>query len=255
MQELDNICFIIALKYYRNHQTYIKYYVDNIQKFYKNSQVLIIDNNSKYIADIIAIFKDYNNVIIINNNTICKFEIGAYKVGINYLITNNLIDKYEYYIFSQDTFILKNKYDFNNLKNKNTLACAFNSWAKSHIFRHEYMTQICQSVLKSLNLQNSINKLSLCWCSSFILHKSKIIDFIDIIKNLVITIRSESCSSERFLSAILYTLNNNKIEDIDGDIDDLIKYYDCHKVNIINENIHRFFVKRAQQKNENTQDI
>lgn len=246
------VCFIIALKYYRNYETYIKYYLDNIQKYYENSFVIIVDNNSKYIQDIHEMFKTYKNLTIITNDDACKFEIGAYKVGINYLISNNLTC--DYCIFTQDTFILKNKYNFNNLKNSNTLACTINSYHNSRFDICYYTTEISRKVLSSLNLQNSIDKLSLCYSNSFVLHHSKIMDFYNIVKDLIITVRHDSILGERFLSGILYHLNNHIITDIDGDIH-IIKIYDGFTVNVYDDIPGCFFVKKLQQKNENTVDI
>jgi hypothetical protein len=40
-----NVCFIISCKYNRNYITYIKYYVDNIIKYYTNYLIIIINNN------------------------------------------------------------------------------------------------------------------------------------------------------------------------------------------------------------------
>ena len=255
MEENYNVCFIIALKYYRNYQTHIKYYVDNIQKYYKNAFTIIVDNNSTYIQDIDETFKGYENLVIITNIGECKFEIGAYKAGINYLITNDLIDTYDYCVFTQDNFVLKNKYDFDNLRKNNTLACTINSWTKSHSDQL-FISPISQKILSSLNLQNSIHLLSLCWCNSFILHKSKILEFLDIVKDIVVTKRMESDYSERYLSGILYHLNNRIIADIDGDIEILNIHYDCWKVDVINDIIPNcFFVKRVQQKNEKTVDL
>lgn len=250
MEDTYNVCFVIALKYYRTHESFIKYYVDNIQRLYKNSFIIIVDNNSTYINDIKQMFIKYTNLIIITNNTICKFEIGAYKVGINYLISNNLIDNYNYYIFTQDNFILKNKYDFNILSNNNTVACPIVSFNALHTGHWD--KPITRQVLTSLNLQNSLEKLTFCWCSSFILEKSRLIPFLNITQNIVITIRHQSESGERYLSGILYYLNNHIHADIDGDMDDLC--YDCWKVDLYH-NIDHYFVKRIQQKNEHTRDI
>ena len=148
---MENICFVISHKYYRTYPSFIKLYVDNIQKFYDNSLILICDNNSKYICDIKDIFKDYTNVIIIDNNTECKFEIGAYNCGINYIINNNILEKYEYYVFTQDNFIIKNKYDFNNLINNNVTACTINSYYQDG--ENQYITNQVLNYRK-INLNN-----------------------------------------------------------------------------------------------------
>ncbi len=194
------------------------------------------------------LFKDYNNIIFIDNNTDCKFEIGAYKCGINYIINNNILEKYEYYVFSQDNFIIKNKYDFNNLVNNDVTACTINSY-----YQDNACLETSNQVLASIGLLNNLDKITFCWCSSFILHKSKLLNFLDLTKNIVITIRAQSCASERYLARILYELNNHKNFDIDGDIRNLKEKYDCWNVDF-NNNINSFFVKKVQQKNENTPD-
>jgi hypothetical protein len=111
-------------------------------------------------------------------------------------------------------------------------------------------------ILKKINLDNRIDELTLCWCSSFVLHKSKIIDFLNITKDIIITIRVHSCCAERYLSGIMYYLNNYVMTSIDGDIDSLdILKYNCWTVDLINDTIlERCFVKKVQQKTENTPD-
>lgn len=252
----NKICFVIALKYYRNYETFIKYYVDNIQSFYKDSFIIIVDNNSTYIQDIHSLFHGYSNLIIITNETDCKFEIGAYKVGIKYLLTNDLLDTYEYIVFTQDNFVIKNKYDFNLLKEQNTLACSLVTWRDSKVYNHHFFTPLSQNVLSILGLTNNINNLSLCWCSSFILHSSKIIPFMDIVKNILITSRDDSSSGERFLSGILYRLNNNIIENIDGDMNEINNHYNGYNIDLVNDDVKTvYFVKKLQQKTEKTVDI
>lgn len=244
--KIENICFIISHKYYRTHPSYIKLYVDNIQKFYSQSLILICDNNSKYFSDIKELLKNYNNIIFIDNNSNCKFEIGAYKCGINYILNNNILDKYEYYVFTQDNFIIKNKYDFNNLIINNVYACPINSWHQDGVYK-----EISDAVLANIGLLDNLDKITFCWCNSFILHKSKIIPFLDFTKNIVITIRPQSEASERYLARILYELNEHKNFDIDGVLSEL--KYNCWDVDL-NSNINNFFVKKLQQKNETTPD-
>jgi hypothetical protein len=181
-----------------------------------------------------------------------RSELGAYKAGISFLNTYNLIDKYDYYVFTQDTFVLKNKYDFNNLRKNNTLACTLVSHSREHINIVCYTHPISVKVLTSLNLQYSIHLLSLCFANSFILHKSKIAEFFNIIKDVVITTKIESIASERFLSGVLYHLNNRIIADIDGDIQ--YTKYDAFNVNI-NDDIPSYFVKKIHGKDENTLDV
>ena len=56
---MNKVCFIISHFYNRNYTSYIKYYIDNIQYFYNDSLIIIVDNNSKYIADINILFNPY----------------------------------------------------------------------------------------------------------------------------------------------------------------------------------------------------
>jgi hypothetical protein len=244
--KIENICFIISHKYYRTHTSFIKLYVDNIQKFYSESLILICDNNSKYFSDIKDLLKDYNNIVFIDNNTACKFEIGAYNCGINYIKNNNILDKYEYYVFTQDNFIINKKYDFNNLVNNNVTACTINTY-----YQDGQNYDVFKEVLTSIGLFDNLDKITFCYASSFILHKSKVINFMDITKNIVIINRYQSCACERYLARILYELNNHMNFDIDGDIRNL--KYNGGSVDF-NSNINSFFVKKLQQKTETTND-
>lgn len=253
MDEINNVCFIISTKYYRNYPSYLKLYVDNITKFYTKSFIIIVDNNSKYIDDIKPILSNYNNLVILDNDTSCKFELGAYKVGIQYIINNNISENYEYFIFSQDTFILKNNYNFNNLLTQNIYACPLTTGNHSFWNRtHEVSTiHLFQNIIQNINLQNIIQNMPICWCNSFILHKTKIQLFLNITLHINITKRIESELSERYFGAILYILNNNKIYGIHN-MNHLS--YDCWTVNLINDNVKEYWVKKVQQKNENTVD-
>jgi len=252
----ERILFIIAVKYYRTYHSYIKYYVDNIQKIYKNSFILLVDNNSKYIIDIVTLLKEYNNLKIITNDSNSKFEIGAYNEGIRYILKNNMLDTYDYFVFSQDNFVLKKYFDFNNLKNNNVVACSFNRW-DNYVNKFECDSHPANiEVLNKIGLYNKAESYNLCWGNSFILHNSKIEAYYNIVKDIVVTSRQNgSTQSERFLSNILYHLNNNKYISICGDIDTISSLgYDCWNVDIENSNVDNFFVKKIQQKNETTLD-
>ena len=247
-----NICFIISCKYNKNYIIYIKYYVDNIIKYYKNYLIIIVDNNSLYINELIQIFNflNYKNIIILSNNNECKFEIGSYNFGILYLLKNNLINKYDYYIFTQDNFILKNKYDFNILKNNKIYACPINEHDEKPFF-YPNITEYAYEILKKINLYDNLDKITFCWCNSFILHNSKIIDFYNYTKDIIIVNRFESECCERYLPRILYELNNHKNYNIDGFMNNI--KYNLHS-NHINTNIFSYFEKKIQGKTEKTQE-
>lgn len=141
-------CFIISHRYYRNYQSFILYYIENIQKFYENSMIILVDNNSKYLDDI---KKKLNpEIIVLVNDTECKFEIGAYNVGINYILSNNLLDNFDYYVFTQDNFIIKNKCDFDILEKNNTFAAALDIFKVSnHEFYQNKISYECFEKYKS----------------------------------------------------------------------------------------------------------
>ena len=115
-------CFVIAHRYVRGYISYIEHYIDNITKFYENALIIVVDNNSPYKDDVLDKFKNKNNIILLDNNIEHKFEQGAYLVGVNYILENNLLNKYDYYVFTQDTYILKNKYNFDILIDNDVFA-------------------------------------------------------------------------------------------------------------------------------------
>ena len=248
VQQDLKICFIISHRYYRGYPTYIKECVDNILLFYPKSYVLIVDNNSEYIDDIKNIFVDKNDKVnILINDSICKYEIGAYKYGINWLIQNNILDNYDYYVFIQDTMFVKKKYDFNILKENNILAAS--------IYRNDQdgiAYDIYKSVLESNGLFNNLDKAPYyCPYCSFIINKIKILDLLNYIKDIVIKERIESEASERYLGRILYELNNQSNYDIDGTSSASIKY-NLGACNFFNPDVDYYFVKYMQQKNNST---
>lgn len=203
------ICFIIALKYVRGYDSYIKIYVDNIQKFYKNSFIVIVDNNSTYIKDIEIVLKNYKNLIILTNTSDSKYEVGAYKFGLKWLIDNSMIN-YDYYVFTQDTFILENKYDFNKLKYLNVQACS--------IVEHlEHFTWYCPMVkLYILQKHNiSINNINICWGCNFVISKNKIFNLYEYIKQHILKIKDHSCLFERVMGFFIKELEPKNFN-IDG---------------------------------------
>ena len=243
------VCFIIAHKYFRGYESYLKYYVEQILNHYNDSLIIIVDNNSNYKEDIFKTLPDNENIILLDNNILCKFELGAYQVGLNYLIKNDLINEYNYYVFTQDNFILKNKYDFNLFNQNKIKACPINSWTNDW----EKM-DVCEVILNKLNLFNMFNESKLCWCNSFIVTKERVEKLHNFLKEIIIINRHQSEGSERYLGRILLELNDGiPTIDIDGDISSLKNKYDCWNVNPKND-INSFFVKIVQQKNERTTD-
>ena len=259
IEDKNKPVFIIAHKYFRGYESYVEYYINNIKKYYEQALIIIVDNNSTHVEDIFNNLQKYENVVLLNNDIECKFEIGAYQLGLKYLIDNDLIKNYPYVVLTQDTFILKNKVDFNQFFNDNIKACTINTYFQDGMLQH-----ISNEVLSNLGLLSDLDKVTFCWCCSFIISNENVIKLHDYFKKIVITNREQSCAAERYLARILWELNDYKNNDIDGDIRYLGETwngnrnpdpkYDCHSVNPYDENIKTFFVKRAQQKTEKTLD-
>jgi hypothetical protein len=241
--------FIIAHKYFRGWESYLNYYINNIFEYYESPLVIVVDNNSKYKNDIFEKLDKKNEVVLLDNDIESKFELGAYQVGLRYMIEQNLHNEYDYVVLSQDNFIINKKLDFNQLLDNNVDACPINSY-----FPDGELRGICDSVLGGLEMNNNLDKITFCWCSSFILGKKNINRMYEITKKIKQTVRTESCAAERYLARILWELNDYKNYDIDGDIRVLIDKYDCWTVNPYDRNINSFFIKKVQQKNENTVD-
>ena len=248
LEDKNKVVFIIAHKYFRGYESYVEYYIKSIRGFYENSLILVVDNNSIYKKDIFDKIKNYDNVILLDNDIECKFELGAYQVGLRYLIENNLLDKYSYIAMTQDNFIIKNKLDFNVLAQNEVTARPLNSY-----YQDGSEAQTCQKVLSQLGLYNNLGKITFCWCNSFIVSTSKVKQLYNYLKQIIITVRSESCASERYMARILWELNERKNSDIDGDIRDLQTKYYWWTVDLYGK-VNSYFAKRVQCKNEHTKD-
>jgi hypothetical protein len=246
----ENLIFIIAHKYVRGYPSYLKYYIDNIKTFYPKSLIIVVDNNSKNIKDITDQFDDvYDNLIFLENNTDCKFEIGAYRVGLDHINQMGSDLDYSYIVCTQDTYILKKKYDFNILKTNNVYVAPLIGW-KNDLSKMD----VIKSILTDLGLFNRLDETNLCWCNSFVLSKDKVTEFYNYIKDIVITVRSQSEGSERYLGRLFLELNNGINFSIDGEVNTFISngiMYDCHSINGYAD-IDKYFCKISQQKNERT---
>jgi hypothetical protein len=245
----DRLVFIITHKYFRQYENYLKYYIDNITKFYPNALIIVVDNNSPYKDENFSRIEKRDNIILLDNNIECKFEYGGYQVGIKYLLDNNLLTNFDYIICAQDTFVLKNRYDFNNLKRDNVLACPLNSFHQDQHYAPER-----EAMLNHLGINNNMDKVTFCWCNSFIVATSKAEYLYNrFLTRMVLTASVHREYTERYFARVLWELNDYRNYDIDGDIMNLP--YDCHSVDIPNATVTTYFAKRAQQKNEHTSNI
>jgi len=253
LNDKNKIVFIIAHKYYRGYQSYTEYYINNINTFYKDSLIIVVDNNSVNKDDIFNNLKKYENVVLLDNNIECKFELGAYTVGLQYLVENDLYNNYDYITMTQDTFIIKNRYDFNELYSRNVTACPLVGGVVNDEIKFGYSSQYIP-LLESLGLKGRLDEMTFCWCTSFVISTTKTEQLFGYIKQLNITVRDQSCASERYMARILLELNDGENHSLDCDLNDVINKYDCHSVDLLS-NVPSYFAKRAQQKTERTIDL
>jgi len=96
------LVFIIAHKFIRGYQSYTKHYIETINRLYEGALIIVVDNNSLNKDDVFDTLKEFTNVILLDNDIACKFEIGAYQIGLKYLIDYGLISNFDYCICTQD---------------------------------------------------------------------------------------------------------------------------------------------------------
>lgn len=240
-----SLCFIIACKVYRSYESYIPLYVSNIKEYYPEALILLVDNNSSY-TEFYNQFSSMKNVLVLENTSEGKFELGAYKFATEYIKSNNL--KFDYYLCSQDTFVLVNKYDFNRLVKDNVKACPI-----GHFYFHRSFGKHV-NVLRQLGLYDPSEEFSCCWCVSWCCDHESLLNINILLASIVPRSRGDSEETERYMGKILKMLNNSMeyaIElGVEGNAD-----YDCHTIDPRSEaakNTGHFFIKRAQQKHEYT---
>ena len=178
-----------------------------------------------------------------------------------------MLKEYYYYVFTQDTYILKNKYYFEELEENGVLACPV---SYAHGIQDIPIQQI-KPYLEYLGIYDSniqyneipiinpeditpdiLNKVLHCYCSVFIVHMTKIIELYGYISKLKLTKRIDSELFERYFAYVLYKLNNNKNYQIDFNPYSL---YDKYNVNLLDDFDNGFFAKQQQRKRENVVDL
>lgn len=248
---MNNPCFIIAHKYYRGYKSFLSHYLENINKFYPKATTIVVDNNSKYLQDVISEIEEIDNLHVIVNNSESKFEVGAYNQGIIYAKDLGMIQNHDHFVFTQDNFILKNKFDFGELVAKDTKALPINSF-----YQDSEGCALKRKVLNDLQMNDNMEKVNFCWCCSFILRNDKVEQMQEWLSKIKCTLRTESMAAERYLARLLWELNDRTdCGDIDGDIRTLPRrHYDTWKVDPL-EPATSYFVKKVQQKNERTRDF
>ena len=222
------IAFVIAHKYYAYYPSFLDMYICNIKKHY-DCDVFVVDNQSADITTLLPLFTDKVHLMV--NDSENKFELGAYRYALD------RIGRYEHIVFTQDTFILRNKFSIHSIGKAATLVSF--PWDNGH--RHIY-----EQVLLRINLNNQYDECKGCWCNSFVLSDSVREDFMRLTDWPIIRTRRESEACERYLGRILLELGSS--HPIDGDVGARGQCVDCDPL----ADTDFYFVKKCQQKNETT---
>jgi len=244
MDKQPSLCFVIACKVYRTHISYIPFYVSKIKEYYPGALIILVDNNSVY-KEFYDQFKGIENLVLLENTSESKFELGAYKFATNYIHANNYI--FDYYICTQDTFVLVNKFDFTTLVKNNVKACSLGHFDESYLWGYHI------PVLTYLNLYDPEEKFDGCWCGSWIVDYENLLRIAILLMDIKPITRHHSEQTERYMGKILKMLNNGVSYSIHGD--HLKLGYDYHSIDSpsleAKESGH-FFIKHLQSKTETT---
>jgi hypothetical protein len=244
-----NVVFIIAQKYVRGYPNFIHYYINNIRTFYpSNSFIIVVDNQSASLGDIQPWLMSVPNLVLLSNTSDCHFELGAYKVGIRYIIENNIHLSCSYFVFTQDSYVIKNKFPFETLAEQNVIATPLVRFQDGN-----FHTPLVQKVLCQISMQDIDH--TLCWANSFILHQSVLHDFLSMTDDIIIVTKYDACDCERFLGAILYKLNRCSNHFIDGNGVSDVRPYDCWTVNLVDTPTSFYFMKKVTNKHEDVKDL
>jgi len=252
LKQEPRLCFVIAHKWIRRDppfRSYISYYINNIKKMYPDALTLVVDNKSIHKEDVLKDISNLEGVVILDNKTDSGFEVGAYTVACRWLCDNDRFKDFDFVIFTQDTFVLKNRYDFTSLWREGIKSCPINTW-RNDMWR----VDLQEKALTPMGLNDNLDQISFCWCNAFVSAGDNIPQLLSYIDKVIITTKDESCAAERWLARVVYELNERgKHWDIDGNIDNIRSKYNEWSVDIMSD-VPSYFVKSIQQKTESTVD-
>jgi hypothetical protein len=124
--------------------------------------------------------------------------------------------------------------------------------------RNSFHNEFTMKILMDIKVSDILHKLTFCFANSFILHQSKLEEFQTITQDIIIKNKFHSECSERFLSGILYKLNEERNFNIDGfrlysgkEIID----YNHWTVNEKYYQTNKYFIKKVNNKTENVNPL
>ena len=252
MPQEPRLCFVIAHKWIRKNppfRSYLSYYIDNIKRLYPDALTLVVDNNSLHKEDVLKDVSHLSGVVVLDNKTDSGFEVGAYTVACRWLCGNGRFKDFDFLIFTQDTFVLKNKYDFTVLWREGIKSCPINTWNNDM-----WRVDLQEKALAPMGLNDNLDRIGFCWCNGFVAEGNKIPELLSYIDKVKISTKDESCAAERWLARVVYELNEKgKHWDIDGNLDHKRRKYNEWTVDVMSD-VPSYFVKSIQQKTEYTVD-
>jgi hypothetical protein len=198
-------------------------------------------NNASSYTEFFDRFINTPNLIIIENISESTYELGAYIFATNYIIHKNL--NFDYYICTQDTFVLVNEFNLNELKLNNTTACSISN------FSFDRMFDLHKNVLMQLNMYEPNYTFLGCWCSSFCVTHEKLLQIYTILKDTHMKTKQDSIECERFMGYILNILNDRKSTSIEKGYEGY--NYDVFSTEPSSDRLN-YFIKCIQGKNNHT---
>jgi len=193
---INNVIIIVAVYVnndIKNYNELIKC-LKQLRCIYKNETIIAVDNNSlnnKWIE----IAKSLNICILINNSKFHRFEMGAYKLALQYFRSDT-------YIFIQGTIFLNNKLDLSLLDTSIPNAIAFKLICNDLCWSNKGLMLI-NNLLESIQMKKWNNDPIVLW-NSFCCNNSFInIMFQDKLFDLYSNTKEHSCAFERILGCYL----------------------------------------------------
>ena len=215
----NSLCFVISNNTYISRDknlVYIKKYVDNIQRIYNNSFIIICNNettDSEHLSNVKNMLLDYKNIVILNNDTNYKCQIGNYAFSIKWLFDNNMLN-HSYYVFTESKFILEKSFDFNILQNKDLKVSRFFLWFES------MNNENINNILQTIDIHNKKVLINLCEYCNFIIRNDSVNKLYDYIQKCLSKIPYEKKLYEILFGCILdeiqitdYRINGVRFED------------------------------------------
>ena len=196
---INNVIIIVAVYVnndIKNYNELIKC-LKQLRCIYKNETIIAVDNNSlnnKWNE----IAKSLNICILINDSKFHRFEMGAYKLALQYFRSDT-------YIFIQGTIFLNNKLDLSLLDTSIPNAIAFKLICNDLCWSNKGLMLI-NNLLESIQMKKWNNDPIVLW-NSFCCNNSFInIMFQDKLFDLYSNTKEHSCAFERILGCYLNSI-------------------------------------------------